>query len=389
MQYRKFGRTPLSVSALGLGCMRLPILGKWPEGASAIDEAEARKLLLAAAEAGINYFDTAWSYHGGNSEPFVGKTLAEAGLRKKTHIATKLPAWEIREAADMERIFAEQCQRLHTDYLDFYLLHTLNRVYWKKLVACGALDFLARLKREGRVLHTGFSFHDDAPVFKEILDGWDWDFCQIQYNFLDEEFQAGTAGFEHAVNKGVAVVIMEPLKGGALARPAPPDIRAIWDKAAPGRSPAAWGLRWLWDKAGVSTVLSGMSSLKDVEENCRTCDTAPPACLNEAERAAYVQAREVFTARNKVACTACAYCVPCPSGVSIPVIFRLYNDMALFGDLFYIATQYNNLAVAGAHAEACAECGQCVEQCPQRLPIPEKLREAHAALQPLREKVLR
>jgi predicted aldo/keto reductase-like oxidoreductase len=388
MQYRKFGRTSLTISALGFGCMRLPIVGKWPEGASAIDEAKARKLLLAAAEAGINYFDTAWPYHGGNSEPFVGKTLADAGLRKKVHIATKLPSWEIREAADMERIFAEQCTRLRTDYIDFYLLHTLNRTYWNKLVACGALDFLARLKREGRIRHAGFSFHDDAPVFKEIADGWDWDFCQIQYNFLDEELQAGTAGFEQAVTKGMAVVIMEPLKGGALARPAPPDIQAIWDEAVPGRSLADWALRWLWDKAGTSVLLSGMNALEQLEENCAVCDRAQAGCLDAAERAAYAEARELFTARNKVACTACAYCMPCPSGVSIPAIFQLYNDLALFDDWFYTANLYNNLAVAGAHAELCAKCGQCVEQCPQQLAIPEKLQEANAVLPPLREKVM-
>jgi len=368
--------------------MRLPILGKWPEDAAAIDEAKARTLLLAAADAGINYVDTAWPYHNGNSEPFVGKTLADAGLRKKTHIATKLPSWEIQSPADMERIFAEQCTRLRTDYIDFYLLHTLNRSYWKKLVEYGALDFLERLKREGRILNAGFSFHDDAPVFKEILDGWDWDFCMFQYNFLDEELQAGTVGYEYAVQKGTSVVIMEPLKGGALARPAPPDIQEIWDSAAPGRSPAEWALRWLWDKAGVSTLLSGMNSLEQLEENCRICDRTQVACLSAAERAAYARARELFMARNKVDCTSCAYCMPCPSGVSIPAVFQLYNDQALFDDWFYTANLYNNLAVAGAHAELCAECGQCVEQCPQQLPIPEKLKEAHATLQPLREKVL-
>jgi predicted aldo/keto reductase-like oxidoreductase len=389
MQYRKFGRTSLAISALGFGCMRLPILGQWPEGASSIDEVKARKLLLAAAEAGITYFDTAWAYHGGNSESFVGKTMADAGLRKKVHIATKLPSWEICEPADMERIFAEQCGKLRTDYVDFYLLHTLNRVYWNKLVEFGALDFLARLKREGRILHAGFSFHDDAPVFKEILDGWDWDFCQIQYNFLDEEVQAGTAGFEQAVKKGMAVVIMEPLKGGALARPVPPDIQAVWDKAVPGRSPADWALRWLWDKAGTSVLLSGMNTLEQLEENCRICDRASADCLGETERAAYAGVREMFMARNKVACTACAYCMPCPSGVNIPAIFQLYNDLALFGDWFYTAHRYNDLTLTGAHAGLCAECGQCAEQCPQQLAIPEKLQETHAVFQPLREKVLR
>lgn len=388
MQYRQFGRSSLTVSALGFGCMRLPILGKWPEDAAAIDEAKARTLLLTAAEAGINYVDTAWPYHNGNSEPFVGKTLADAGLRKKIHIATKLPSWEIQSRADMERIFAEQCEKLRTDYLDLYLLHTLNRSYWKKLVACGALDFLERLKREGRILYAGFSFHDDASVFQEILDGWDWDFCQIQYNFLDEDLQAGTAGFEQAVKKGTAVVIMEPLKGGALARPAPPDMQAIWDSAAPGRSPVEWALRWLWDKAGVSTLLSGMNSLEQLEENCRICDRTQADCLSDAERDAYARARELYMARNKVNCTACAYCMPCPSGVSIPAVFQLYNDLALFDDQFYTAHLYNNLAVAGAYAELCTECGQCVEQCPQQLPIPEKLKEAHAVLQPLCKKVL-
>ncbi|MCL2122509.1 MAG: aldo/keto reductase [Desulfovibrionaceae bacterium] len=388
MQYRKFGRSSHTISALGFGCMRLPILGKWPEDASSIDEAKARKLLLAAAEAGINYFDTAWPYHGGNSEPFLGKTLADAKLRKKVHIATKLPSWEIYSPADMERIFREQCNKLRTDYIDFYLLHSLNRAHWKKLVACGALDFLEDLKREGRILHAGFSFHDDTSVFNEILDGWDWEFCQIQYNLLDEQLQAGTAGFERAVEKGLAVVIMEPLKGGALARPVPADIQAIWDKAAPGRSPVDWALRWLWDKRGVSTLLSGMNEFAQLEENCRICDEAQSGCLSDAERAACVQVREMFIARNKVACTACAYCMPCPSGVSIPAIFQLYNDLFLFDDWFYTAHLYNDLTAAGAHAELCEACGQCVEQCPQHLPISEKLKEAHAVLQPLCKKVL-
>ena len=384
MRYTRFGRTSLDISALSFGCMRLPTLG----APSSIDEPKARKLLLDAVEAGINYFDTAWVYHGGESEPFVGKTLSDAGLRKKVHLATKLPSWEIQGPADMERIFAAQCEKLRTDYIDFYLIHNLNRSYWKKLVELGVLEFLERLKSRGRILHAGFSFHDEAPVFSEVLNGWNWEFCQIQYNYLDEKLQAGTEGFELAVQKGVPVVVMEPLKGGVLARPVLPGIRKIWDEAAPGRSPAEWALRWVWDKAGVFTVLSGMNEPEQLEENIRICDAAHPGCLNDAERKAYARASAMFAAQNEVACTSCGYCIPCPSGVSIPSILRLYNELVLFGDQIHAAHSYNNLKGFGAHAGLCTDCGQCAERCPQQLPVPENLKRAHAALEPLIAKIL-
>ena len=382
MQYRAMGEMGMLVSALGFGCMRLPLTDPTGKNMADIDEAATDALLHSALEKGINYIDTAYGYHEGRSEVVVGKLLAASGKRKQVHLATKLPSWLIQTRADMDKYFAEQCQRLHTDYIDFYLVHTLNKSYWPHLRDLGVLDFLEGLRRQGRIRHFGFSFHDDGPVFMDILQAHDWDFTQIQYNYLDENFQAGSAGFNRAVEKGMGVVVMEPLRGGSLARKPPQEVQAIWDAAPAKRSPAEWALRWLWDKEGVSVVLSGMNGQDQLDENCRVADEHRSNSLTPAELDSIHAARDVFHSKLKVPCTACNYCMPCPSGVNIPGIFHIYNQHSLFQDRAWCSGMYNfSMAATKERADHCVACGQCQEACPQHIEIIERLKEAHAVLE--------
>lgn len=382
MQYRAFGKTGCDVSTLGFGCMRLPLEEGAGTDMSRIDIAATTRLLDSAIAQGVNYVDTAYPYHEGHSEPVVGKVLEELKQRGNVMLATKMPSWAINTAEDMQKYFDEQCQRLRTEYIDFYLLHTLNKGYWPKLRDLGALEFLEKLKRQGRIRHIGFSFHDDLPVFEEILGAYDWEFCQIQYNYMDEAYQAGSAGLVQAVQKGMGVVIMEPLRGGNLAQTPPPDIQAVWDAAPVRRTPAEWALRWLLDKAGVSVILSGMNTQEQLDENLRVCADHKPDTLMPAELDAIHKVRDIFSAKVKVPCTACNYCMPCPSGVNIPGVFRIYNQYGLFGNRQWAAGMYNFImAATDERADHCVACGQCEEACPQHIQIIDTLKQAHATLE--------
>ena len=381
MQYRHFGRTGCKVSALGFGCMRLPLTDPAGKDVTKIDMVASDRLLRSALEQGVNYFDTAYPYHEGRSEGALGKIMAGTGRRKDVYLATKMPTWFIQSREDMEKYFGEQCQRLQTEYIDFYLIHTLNKVTWPRVRDLGVIDYLEGLKRQGRVRHFGFSFHDDAPVFMDILDVYNWDFVQIQYNYLDENFQAGTAGFQKAVQRGMGMVIMEPLRGGNLARKPPENIQKLWDAAPVRRTPAEWALRWLLDKAGVSVILSGMNAQEQLDENCRVASAHEPGSLTAAEVQTIEAVRDVFHSTLKVPCTACNYCMPCPAGVNIPAIFNIYNQYGLFRDEFWCNGMYNfSLASTGERADNCVACGQCEESCPQHIEIIERLREAHGVL---------
>ncbi|MDQ7094501.1 aldo/keto reductase [Desulfosporosinus sp. PR] len=375
MHYRKFGRLDFQTSILGFGCMRLPILDGDP---SKINEPEAISLIRQAIDNGVNYLDTAFPYHQGQSEILVGKALQD-GYRAKVKLATKLPVSRCQSFADFDRFLDEQLAKLQTDHIDFYLLHGLSKATWDRVKSLNYERFLEKALADGRINYAGFSFHDKYPVFQEIVDAYPWTFCQIQYNYMDTEFQAGTKGLRYAAEKGLAVVIMEPLKGGKLVKNPPPSILKLWDKAAVKRSPAEWALRWVWNHPEVSLLLSGMGTKEQVAENLRLANVAEPNTLTEQELALIDEVKKQYLSLNKVDCTACGYCQPCPSGVNIPGNFALYNDAHIYDDFGSSRFAYNTFFTPESKASACSECGACEEACPQQLPIREHLKEIQKA----------
>ncbi|GKX31752.1 aldo/keto reductase [Vallitalea longa] len=370
MQYKLFGKTNEEVSRLGFGCMRFQTKNGYSRK---IDEEIALKQVRYAIDNGVNYIDTAYNYHGGESEKLVAKVLKD-GYREKVKLATKLPSWLIKSREDMDKYLNEQLEKLETDHIDFYLLHTLNKKFWNTLKENDVLDFLESIVKDGRVKHVGFSFHDELSLFKEIVDSYDWDFCQIQYNYLDENYQAGTEGLKYAKAKGMGVVIMEPLRGGNLSKKVPDDIKAIWDKADIKRSPAEWALKFIFNHPEVDVVLSGMNEMEHIEENIRIASETTPNSLTDKEIQLINNVKEEYKNKIKVGCTKCAYCMPCPKGVDIPACFSLYNESSMF-DFDMAKLEYSKFVKKENKASACIECGQCEEKCPQHLNIREKLKE--------------
>lgn len=366
MKFRKFGRLDWQVSALGFGCMRLPTIGG---DHSKVDEPEAIRMIRFAIDNGVNYIDTAYPYHGGNSEIVVGKALMD-GYRERVRLATKMPIWNINSKEDMDRIFDEQLKKLQTEYLDFYLLHALNNERWKKAVGLNVFDWAEGVVSEGRIKHLGFSFHDDFEVFKEIIDSYDkWTLCQIQYNYENEDVQAGTRGLKYAASKGLAVVIMEPLLGGTLANP-PPAVNQIWDKA--GKNPVEMALKWLWNKPEISVVLSGMSRMEQVEQNILFASTSGIGILADEDLELVSRVHKTYKALRPIPCTKCGYCMPCPNGVDIPRNFELYNDAVAYNDMGKARWMYNsNGFPKEQRAGACVACKTCEEKCPQKIRISE------------------
>ncbi len=375
MQYRPFGKVELRVSALGFGCMRLPILnGDYAQ----IDEPEAMRMLRHAIDGGVNYVDTAYGYHRGNSERFVGRALQD-GYRQKVGLATKLPQWLVNEQADFERLFSEQLDRLQTDHIDYYLMHALGAKSWHKIYDLGILDWIEKTRASGRILHVGFSFHDTLEAFKEIVDAYPgWDFAQIQYNYMDVNEQAGTAGLQYAAQRGMGMVIMEPLLGGRLVRP-PEAVQALWDAAPTRRSPADWALQWLWNQPEVSVVLSGMSTFQQVEENLVSANSAAVNPLSPAELALVEQVRAKTQELCAVPCTHCDYCQPCPNKVNIPRLFELYNNASMYNVLDESRREYANMPME-ERADMCLDCDECEDKCPQHIPISVWMPQVHEAL---------
>lgn len=376
MQYRKFGTLDFNVSALGFGAMRLPT--KKAGDKRVVDEDEARKMLYYAIDNGVNYIDTAYPYHDGQSEVFVGKALKD-GYRDKVKVATKLPSWLVKETSDFDKLFNEQLERLQTEYVDFYLLHTLNADLWPKIRDLGVIEWAENQIRQGRIGHLGFSFHDKQPVFLEIVDAYDWTFCQIQYNYMDIEEQAGTAGMKHAASKGIAVVVMEPILGGRLVDP-PQRIQALWEKAEIKRTPADWALQWLWNQPEISTVLSGMSTMQHTEENVASAKTSKVGLLTDVELALVDQVREQYKALSAIPCTACEYCLPCPSGVNIPRNFGTYNMGLMYDKPEDAREGYNRWMPEDQRAANCVQCGECDPKCPQQIPISHWMPVVHDVL---------
>ena len=384
MLYRNLGKTNLNVSILGFGCMRLPIQNRSGSSSEILDpnkvinEEEARKMIQYAIDHGVNYFDTAYPYHSGKSEPLLGRALR--GNRDKVMIATKLPVWLVKEEKDFERFLGEQLKRLETDHLDVYLLHGLNRQVWPKMLQLKVFEFLNQMQADGRVRHVGFSFHDDVKIFREIVDSYDWELCQIQYNFFDENYQAGREGLIYASSKGLGIVVMEPLRGGRLTDRIPAEVQTIWESAEEKRTPAEWALRWVWNHSEVSTALSGVTTMEQIMENIAVADEGKPNSLSEKEISIIAQVKEVYRKMLKVDCTGCAYCMPCETGVDIPLNFSLYNDMFMFKNPEVNVLLYSEMISPERRASACIECGKCEEQCPQHLQIQEALKVVHKTL---------
>lgn len=372
MQYRKFGNLGIDVSALGFGCMRLPTLGD----PAHIDAAEATRMLRFAIANGVNYIDTAWPYHGENSETFLGQALGD-GYRKKVFLATKAPVARIRKPAEFESYLERQLEKLQTDHIDFYLLHALNEQLWQDCQELGALAFLERAKAQGKIRFIGFSFHDSLPAFKKISDGYQWDFCQIQYNYMNESYQAGREGLQYAANKGLGVVIMEPLLGGRLAKAGNPALQTIMAQGLKKRTPVAWALDWLWDQPEVSLVLSGMSTMAQVKENVALAGEARINSFTNTGKNIIDKARRWFLAQVKVACTGCRYCSDCPAGVRIERIFELYNNACMYGEAEKSRQSYQRLINKGNSFSQCQDCGLCERVCPQGLKVRQLLQSVH------------
>jgi len=378
MLYRALGPNGPEVSVLGFGCMRLPVV----DGVqNHIDYPAATTLLRDAIDAGLTYIDTAFPYHGtgfaepGESERFVGAALGD-GYRERVLLATKMPSWLIETRDDMERHLDAQLERLQTDHVDCYLLHALKAEWWDKLETAGVLGFLDDAIADGRIRYAGFSFHDELPIFKRIVDAYPWTFTQIQYNLLDVDYQAGREGLLYAAERGLGVIVMEPLKGGRLAGRVPDDVQAVWNRAQTRHTPAQWALRWVWDQPEVSLLLSGMTTPEQVADNLATADTAEPGSLTDAERALVAEVRAVYRSRIKADCTACKYCMPCPAGVDIPGVFARLNNASLYDDFDGAKEAY--LTKVTEKASACTQCGACIPKCPQGIEIPDVLEEAVA-----------
>ena len=378
MKYRDFGRTNFKPSALGFGCMRLPQL---PTEGGGIDEPEAAGMIHYAIDQGLNYIDTAWSYHGGQSEVFLGKVLQD-GYREKVALATKMPSWLIEKQEDFDHYFSIQLERLQTDHIDFYLLHTLNQTHWDNYLKFNLFDWAEKQLADGKIRHLGFSFHDDYPVFEEIVTGYPhWDFCQIQYNYMDVDYQAGERGLKLAAEHGLGVVIMEPLKGGKLAIEVPPDpVKNVFDRAETPRKPAEWALQWLWNQPEVGVVLSGMSTMEQLKQNLASASRSGVGSLSVSDVSIIEDARNAWQGLAPVACTHCEYCLPCPNGVLIPQIFEIYNTAMMYGQQERGKKTYQNQVPEASQADACVECGACESLCPQHLTIIDYLKDAHAYL---------
>lgn len=378
MKHRQFGKLGWEVSALGFGCMRLPTTDGFMLSAN-VDEAEAIRMVRHAIDEDVNYVDNAYPYHMGKSEVVVGKALKD-GYRERVKLATKSPVWQVQKAEDFDKYLDEQLGKLQTDHFDYYLLHGLDARRWKSLLDLDVLGRAEAAVRDGRIGHIGFSFHDGFDAFKEIVDGYDgWAMCLIQHNYMDIENQAGTNGLKYAASKGLAVLIMEPLLGGNLARP-PEDIKRIFTEYDPERSPAEWALRWLWNQPEVSCVLSGMSNMEQVEDNLRFADSSGVNTLTDEELQVIDRVRKEYEKKASIACTQCGYCMPCPNGLDIPQNMQLYNQGLMYNELFYPRFVYFNRMREEERAGACTGCKECEEKCPQDLPISEWMPGIHAVL---------
>ncbi len=373
MLYRKVPKNGDELSILGYGCMRFPGRGQ------SINQKLAESQMMSAIDRGVNYLDTAFPYHSGKSEPFVGKVIANNGIRNQVKIATKLPHWSVKSLEEMNKTLDTQLQRLQTDRIDYYLIHGIDGKTWARAKRKGVFEFMDTALKSGKVVNMGFSYHGNTEDFSSIVDEYDWTFCQIQYNYLDIENQAGQAGLKYAASKDMAVMIMEPLRGGNLARTPPPEVKKIWNQAETKRTPVEWSLRWIWNHPEVTVVLSGMNDQEQVDENLSIASEAIDGSLSEVETKLVEKAADTFRDVMKVGCTGCQYCMPCEDGVNIPMCFEAYNSYHTFRDkrakLMYLFMNGGITTGEPTFASQCSKCKKCVKKCPQNLGIPTHLEE--------------
>ena len=386
MQYRTVPKNGDKLSALGFGCMRLP------QKLAKIDEQRAINQIRFAIDHGVNYFDTAPPYHAGQSEKLLGKALQD-GYRERTKVATKLSHFMLQKPEDMDKMLNMQLSKLQTDHIDYYLLHSLDADAWSKLQGFNVLKFLEKAQKDGKIINTGFSFHGLRHTFKEIIGSNDWTMCQMQYNFLDENLQAGTEGLQYAASKKLAVMIMEPLRGGILAGKQPKEVQQIYDNTNSGRTPAEWGLRWVLNHPEVTVILSGMNDECQIEENIKTAETALPCSLSQNDLAVMTKVASTYRRLMKVPCTGCAYCMPCPNGVNIPSNFSIYNQYNMFGKKLYTRGMYAVMLKGVLHGDSadaslCKNCGVCTQKCPQHIAIPEELKAVNRKLGGTQTKIM-
>ncbi|MBH1941796.1 aldo/keto reductase [Mobilitalea sibirica] len=376
MQYIDFGKSNRQISRFGMGCMRFPRT-KAEDGSEIIDEKEAIKMIRYAIDHGVNYMDTAYSYPG--SEVVLGKALKD-GYREKVMIETKSPSWAINCPEDFQKFFDEEIERLQVDYIDTYLFHCLDRSNWEKVKKNGGFEFMEKLKKEGKIKNIGFSFHADYELFTEIVDAYSWDTCLIQLNILDQNHQAGLKGLKYAADRGISVVIMEPLKGGMIGTKVPEEVDQLLDNYDDKRSLVEWAFRWLYHYKEAKVILSGVSNMQQLEDNLRIFSKAESGVMSEKDMELITGIQDIYRRKVKVGCTGCGYCMPCPSDVNIPEIFKIYNDSQLtdwseFGKTFY----HLIASTSGKDASNCTACRLCESHCPQNIQIADVLKEAHLA----------
>lgn len=378
MKYRQLGSTKEKVSALGFGCMRFPTIDHKPSS-EGVDKKETIRMLRYAIDNGVNYIDSAYTYHNGKSEEVIGKALQD-GYREKVLLTTKMPIWLVKKSSDFDRFLHEQLRRLKTDYLDIYLLHNLKKEAYQQLLNLGIFSWTEKRIGQGLFRYFGFSCHEPFSVFKDFIDSYDqWSVAQIQYNYMNEDVQAGTKGLKYAAEKGIAVVIMEPLLGGSLANPHP-EILSLLNQTNPQRSPVDWALQWLWNKPEVSTVLSGMSSFEQVQQNIDSANHSGINSFRPEDLDTITRAQSKYSSMNPIPCTKCGYCMPCPNQVDIPRNFELFNTAMVFNQVNLNRNIYQNIFPEEMHASSCKQCGICEEKCPQNISIREWLIKVENAL---------
>lgn len=370
MQYRKFEKIGKDVSLLGMGCMRLPQLED-----GSVDEAEAIDIIRSAIDAGVNYVDTAYTYHGGKSEKVLGKALKD-GYREKVLLADKMPIWLAKDEEHMKQIFNKQLERLDVDCIDMYLVHNVGVPIWKRCKKLNLMPFLEEMKAQGKIKHIGFSFHDKLEFFKEMIDEYDWEFCQIQLNFMDKNFQAGVEGLKYAAEKGLDVIVMEPLKGGRLTDFVPPTVQNLWDEAETKRTPAEWAFKWVASFPEVKCMLSGMSSREQLMQNIKTLSKENAGDLTAEEATLIDKVSDEYNRLIKYSCTGCQYCLPCPQRLDIPKIIGYYNDWNVYEQNPSTKFEYETWIPDGRHGSDCIGCKACEEKCPQSLPIAQAMKDA-------------
>ncbi|MBR3927979.1 MAG: aldo/keto reductase [Clostridia bacterium] len=366
MDVRKFPGTDIEASVLGMGCMRLPV---YDTENHPVNHEEAVKLIRKAIDSGVTYIDTAYGDHGGDSEVTVGEALRD-GYREKVTLTSKLPLWMVEKYEDMEKLLDTQLERLGVEYLDFYLAHAVSNDRFDKVVELGLFDFFDKMLEKGKIRNVGFSFHDNFEVFKKVVDSYPWKLAQVQMNILDEFNQATMKGIEYAAEKGIGIVIMEPLRGGALANNIPEEVKAMYERYKDQRSPVEWAFRYLYDRKEIVTILSGMSNFSQLSDNIRIFENSKPGCMSEDEKKLLTEVRLAYEARVKIGCTGCEYCQPCPQEIKIPRLFGRYDNCAVFGGFERLYKHYKE---DPAYAK-CVSCGACEAACPQNIKIREWLR---------------